>query len=174
MQLVSSLGLGAGLGLIARFQSLDESVKEQSHRVLELGQTLGLQGAVFSGADEDSLWERLSKQIHYPATDAAITCKIGILPTAGVEMLTGVELGLVHLSSGLGVVQVKDQNQVLKVRSLCQSYNGFLTVIQAPVAVKSQIDVWGYTGNALPLMRRIKEQFDRKNILSPGRFVGGI
>jgi glycolate oxidase FAD binding subunit len=174
MQLVSSLGLGAGLGLIARFQSLDESVKEQSHRVLELGQTLGLQGAVFSGADEDSLWERLSKQIHYPATDAAITCKIGILPTAGVEMLTGVELGLVHLSSGLGVVQVKDQNQVLKVRSLCESYNGFLTVIQAPVAVKSQIDVWGYTGNALPLMRRIKEQFDRKNILSPGRFVGGI
>jgi glycolate oxidase FAD binding subunit len=174
VQLVSSLGLGVGMGLIARFQSLNESVKEQSHRVLELGQTLGLQGAVFSGADEDSLWDRLSKQIHYPATDAAITCKIGILPTAAVEMLTGVELGLVHLSSGLGIVQVKDQNQVLKVRSLCQSHNGFLTVIQAPVAVKSQIDVWGYTGNALPLMRRIKEQFDRKNILSPGRFVGGI
>ncbi|MEA5565722.1 FAD-binding oxidoreductase [Anabaena sp. UHCC 0399] len=174
VQLVSSLGLGAGMGLIARFQSLSESVKEQSRRVLELGQTLGLKGAVFSSADEESLWQRLSKQIHHPATDAAITCKIGILPTKAVEMLTRVEIGLVHLSSGLGVVQVKDKNQVLKLRSLCQSQNGFLTVIQAPVAVKLQIDVWGYTGNALPLMRRIKKQFDSKNILSPGRFVGGI
>ncbi|AFY46663.1 FAD/FMN-dependent dehydrogenase [Nostoc sp. PCC 7524] len=174
MQLVSSLGLGAGMGLIARFQSINESVKEQSHRVLELGQTLGLEGAVYSGADEDSLWQRLQEQIHTPASESAITCKIGILPTAAVEVLTGVEIGLVHLSSGLGIVQVQDKIQVLKVRSLCQSRNGFLTVIKAPVAVKQQIDVWGYTGNALSLMRRIKEQFDSKNILNPGRFVGGI
>jgi glycolate oxidase FAD binding subunit len=36
------------------------------------------------------------------------------------------------------------------------------------------LDVWGYTGNAVQLMRRIKEQFDKEYILSPGRFVGGI
>ncbi|WP_066426930.1 FAD-binding oxidoreductase [Anabaena sp. 4-3] len=173
-QLVSSLGLGAGLGLIARFQSINESVKEQSHRVLELGETLGLTTAVYSGADEDYLWQRLPEQIHHPVTESAITCKIGILPTAAVEVLKVVEIGLVHLSSGLGVVQVDDQNQVLKVRSLCQSHHGFLTVMTAPVAVKQQIDVWGYTGNALTLMRRLKQQFDSKNILSPGRFVGGI
>ena len=60
------------------------------------------------------------------------------------------------------------------MRDRTQAYRGYLTILQAPVAVKEQIDVWGYTGNASPLMRRIKEQFDSKNILSPGRFVGGI
>ncbi|MEH1864674.1 MAG: FAD-binding oxidoreductase [Nostoc sp.] len=173
-KLVSSLGLGQGLGLIARFQSISESVKEQSNRVLEVGQKLGLDGAIFADADEASLWQRLQERIHFSATESVITCKIGVLPTAAVEILTQVGLGLIHISSGLGLLQLEDKNQVLKVRDFTQLNRGFLTILEAPVAVKEQIDVWGYTGNALPLMRRIKEQFDSKNILSPGRFVGGI
>lgn len=172
--LVSSLELGQGIGLIARFQSIGESVKEQSHRLLEVGEKLGLAGVVFSGTDESHLWERLQQQIHPPSTESTITCKIGLLPSAAVEVLRQVQVGLIHIGSGLGVLQVEDGQQVLRVRSHCQSHNGFLTVLQAPVPVKQQIDVWGYTGNALPLMRRIKEQFDSKNILSPGKFVGGI
>lgn len=173
-KLVSSLGLGQGLGLIARFQSISESVKEQSNRVLEVGEKLGLNGVIFADGDEANLWQRLQKRIHTTATESVITCKIGVLPTAAVEILTQVELGLIHISSGLGLLQLEDKNQVLKVRDRTQAHRGFLTILEAPVAVKQQIDVWGYTGNALPLMRQIKEQFDSKNILSPGRFVGGI
>ncbi|MEH2242157.1 FAD-binding oxidoreductase [Nostoc sp.] len=188
-KLVSSLGLDQGLGLIARFQSISESVKEQSNRVLEVGQKLGLNGAIFADGDEASLWQRLQERIHTTATESVITCKIGVLPTAAVEILTQVELGLIHISSGLGLLQLEDKNQVLKVRDglgsaegdaygglrlRTQAHRGFLTILEAPVAVKQQIDVWGYTGNALPLMRQIKEQFDSKNILSPGRFIGGI
>ncbi|MEH1901900.1 MAG: FAD-binding oxidoreductase [Nostoc sp.] len=188
-KLVSSLGLGQGLGLIARFQSINESVKEQSNRVLEVGQKLGLDGAIFADDDEVTLWQRLQERIHTTATESVITCKIGVLPTAAVEILTQVELGLIHISSGLGLLQLEDKNQVLKVRDelgsaksdaygglrlRTQAHRGFLTILSAPVTVKQQIDVWGYTENALPLMRRIKEQFDSKNILSPGRFVGGI
>ncbi|AVH64566.1 FAD-binding oxidoreductase [Nostoc sp. 'Peltigera membranacea cyanobiont' 213] len=173
-KLVSSLGLGEGLGLIARFQSISESVKEQSNRVLEVGQKLGLDGAIFADGDEASLWQRLQERIHSSATESVITCKIGVLPTAAVEILTQVELGLIHISSGLGLLQLESTNQVLKLRDFTQANRGFLTILSAPMAVKEQIDVWGYTGNALPLMRRIKEQFDSKNILSPGRFMGGI
>jgi glycolate oxidase FAD binding subunit len=129
---------------------------------------------VFSDADESHLWQRLQQQIHTPTTESTITCKIGVLPSAAIEILHQVQIGLIHISSGLGVLQVENKNQVLQMRSLLSSHNGFLTVLQAPVPVKQQVDVWGYAGNALPLMRRIKEQFDSKNILSPGRFVGGI
>ncbi|MBN3959561.1 FAD-binding oxidoreductase [Nostoc sp. NMS8] len=181
-KLVSSLGLGEGLGLIARFQSISESVKEQSNRVLEVGQKLGLDGVIFADGEEANLWQRLQERIHTSVTESVITCKIGVLPTAAVEILTEVELGLIHISSGLGLLQLESKNQVLKIREQLHSSGsnrtqaniGFLTILSAPVAVKEQIDVWGYTGNALPLMRRIKEQFDSKNILSPGRFVGGI
>src|ERR687885_765143 len=41
-QLVTQLSLGQGMGLIIRFQSVKESVKEQSSRLLEVGQKLGL------------------------------------------------------------------------------------------------------------------------------------
>jgi glycolate oxidase FAD binding subunit len=39
---------------------------------------------------------------------------------------------------------------------------------------KSDIDAWGNAGDALPLMRAVKAQFDPKNTLNPGRFAGGI
>jgi glycolate oxidase FAD binding subunit len=173
-KLVSSLGLGEGLGLIGRFQSINESVKEQSNRLLEVGQKLGLDGAIYIDGDEADLWQRLQTSMHSAATESVISCKIGVLPTAAVEILTQVELGLIHLASGLGLLQLEDKYQVLKVRDRLQKNSGFLTILAAPVRVKKQVDVWGYTGNALPLMRGIKEQFDSKNILSPGRFLGGI
>ncbi len=172
-KLVSNLGLGKGLGLIARFQSIVESVKEQSNRLLEVGEKLGLQGRIYSAADEADLWEKLREQMHSDVMDV-ITCKIGVLPTAAVEVLTSVEMGLIHISSGLGVLQLEGEGEVVKMRSLCESNSGFLTILSAPIAVKEKVDVWGYSGNALQIMRGIKEQFDGKNILSPGRFVAGI
>jgi glycolate oxidase FAD binding subunit len=173
-KLVSKLGLGAGLGLIVRFESISESVKEQSNRLLAVGEKLGLDGAIYSAADEADLWQRLPEQIHSFNTESLITCKIGVLPTAAVEVLSKAEMGLIHIASGLGWLQFEEQNQVLAMRDRVQNYGGFLTILQAPLTVKQKLDVWGYTGNALPLMRRIKEQFDSKKILSPGRFVGGI
>ncbi|AFZ26519.1 FAD/FMN-dependent dehydrogenase [Cylindrospermum stagnale PCC 7417] len=173
-KLVSHLDLGTGLGLIARFQSISESVKEQSNRLLQVGQQLGLNGAIYAAGDEANLWQRLQQRMYSSGTESDITCKIGVLPTAAVDILTQVEIGLIHISSGLGFLQFQEQNQVLAVRELCQSHRGFLTILEAQITVKQKLDVWGYTGNGLSVMRRIKEQFDGKNILSPGRFVGGI
>ncbi len=175
-QLVSNLELGKGLGLIARFQSIAESVKEQSNRLLEVGAQLGLQGTIYSAADEADLWRILREQMHSSPNDA-ITCKIGVLPTSAVEVLTQADLGWIHIASGLGVLRFEGENtvdKVLEIRNLCQTHGGFLTILSAPVKVKQELDVWGYTGNAVQLMRRIKEQFDKEYILSPGRFVGGI
>jgi glycolate oxidase FAD binding subunit len=172
--LVSSLGLGKGLGLIARFQSISESVQEQSQRLLEVGQKLGLMGAMYSGADEASLWQTLREQIHGQPQESAITCKIGVLPTAAVAALNESQLGLVHISSGLGVLRFDNLERVLRMRSRLAGAGGFLSVLAAPVAVKEKIDVWGYGGNSLELMQGIKQQFDPEGIFSPCRFVGGI
>ena len=90
------------------------------------------------------------------------------------DIINQIGLGLIHISSGLGLVQLENQDQVLKLRDLCQSNYGFLSVLAGPVTLKEKVDIWGYTGNSLDVMRRIKEQFDRNYILSPGRFVGGI
>ncbi|MBD2392579.1 FAD-binding oxidoreductase [Aphanizomenon flos-aquae NRERC-008] len=173
-KLLTNLDLGTGIGLIARFQSISESVQEQSKRLLLIGEKLGLQGVIYSGNQEIDLWQQLPKQIYDHLTESTITCKIGVLPTAAVEILNYMEVGLIHISSGLGLVRLEKEEQILPLRSLCQANSGFLSVLSAPVEFKKRFDVWGYNGNALAVMRGIKEQFDGNFILSPGRFVGGI
>lgn len=173
-QLVSRMGLGKGLGLIVRFESIPESVKEQLNQVLQVGEKLGLTGVVYSDTDELDLWQRLPEQIHLPESESAITCKIGVLPNAAVEVLNQADLGLIHMASGLGILRFEDEQRVLEMRNLCELRSGFLMILSASVEVKQKLDVWGYNGNALELMRGIKKQFDTENILSPGRFVGGI
>jgi len=184
-QLVSQLSRGQGIGLIVRFQSVSESVKEQSSRLLEVGQQLGLSGTFYTEADEVKLWQQLPEQIWESTQPPAITCKIGVSPTAAVATLTKLDaltassaLGLIHAGSGLGLLRldptVTTPQTILELRRSCQDQSGFLSVLEAPISLKQQLDVWGYNGNALEIMRQIKQQFDPKNLLSPSRFVGGI
>jgi glycolate oxidase FAD binding subunit len=49
-----------------------------------------------------------------------------------------------------------------------------LVVAEAPLEAKRALDAWGPAGDALPLMRRVKERFDPSGLLAPGRFAGGI
>jgi glycolate oxidase FAD binding subunit len=63
---------------------------------------------------------------------------------------------------------------VREIRERLKAYGGTLTVLQCDPQWKKTLDVWPDVGDALPIMRRIKEQFDPKGTLSPGRFVGGI
>ena len=143
-------------------------------QVLQIGEKLGLTNAVFSDKQEQDLWHRLPEQIHLSASESTITCKIGVLPNTAVEILNQADLGLINISTGLGILRFDSINRVLEMRKLCEQKSGFLTILSAPIDIKQKVDVWGYTGNALELMRGIKKQFDSENILSPGRFVGGI
>ena len=181
---VSRLGMGQGMGLIVRFQSIAASVKEQSAQIESIGQQLGLQAGLYRDADQKQLWQRLQQIIGVPASASAITCKIGVMPAAAVTILNQLDeltykqgLGRINASSGLGRLHLDSEealSQIRKLRSLCQEHRGFLTVLEAPASFKQQLDPWGYTGNALEIMRKLKQQFDPESILNPGRFVGGI
>ena len=59
------------------------------------------------------------------------------------------------------------------LRSICAGFGGHTTVLRAPAALKSVVDVWG-PAPGIDLMRRLKEKFDPARRLAPGRFVGGI
>src|SRR6266508_3278743 len=63
---------------------------------------------------------------------------------------------------------------VTGARERLASAQATLVVTEAPLEVKRAVDAWGPVGDALPLMRRVKERFDPSGLLSPGRFVGGI
>jgi glycolate oxidase FAD binding subunit len=71
-KLVNNLNLGTGVGLIARFQSINESVQEQSKRLLLIGEKLGLHGVIYSENQEADLWQRLPEQIHFSSPESTI------------------------------------------------------------------------------------------------------
>lgn len=60
-----------------------------------------------------------------------------------------------------------------ELRTELERGGGSLIVLHRPAGI-APLDAWGNVGDALPLMRAVKQQFDPKSTLNPGRFVGGI
>jgi glycolate oxidase FAD binding subunit len=63
---------------------------------------------------------------------------------------------------------------ITEARERLAARGGSLVVVKAPPELKRAVDVWGRPGDAIGLMRRVKERFDPGRRLSPGRFLGGI
>ena len=61
------------------------------------------------------------------------------------------------------------QGDVQELRAAIEQDGGSLVILG-----NTKLDAWGSPGDALPLMRAVKEQFDPKGTLNPGRFVAGI
>jgi FAD/FMN-containing dehydrogenase len=59
-----------------------------------------------------------------------------------------------------------------RLRQTAEDRGGCLLVEQAPVEIKREFDAWGDLGSAGELMKRVKQQLDSQNTLSPGRFFG--
>ncbi|HYV64454.1 MAG TPA: FAD-binding oxidoreductase [Bryobacteraceae bacterium] len=73
--------------------------------------------------------------------------------------------------TGIGYAQIPlvHEGEIEGLRAKLERDGGSLMILGI-----SKLDAWGSPGDALPLMRAVKEQFDPKGTLNPGRFVGGI
>jgi glycolate oxidase FAD binding subunit len=47
-------------------------------------------------------------------------------------------------------------------------------ILQSPLELKREMNIWGKPGEDFPLMQRVKQAFDPHDIFAPGRFVGGL
>jgi glycolate oxidase FAD binding subunit len=63
---------------------------------------------------------------------------------------------------------------VEELREIWVRRGGSVTLQRAPLALKNRVGTWDNGGDYLGLIRRVKEKFDPRGGLNPGRFVGGI
>ncbi|MEM1253397.1 MAG: FAD-binding oxidoreductase [Cyanobacteria bacterium P01_H01_bin.21] len=165
-----------GIQLAGRFQGITAGVEEQVDRFQAIATAAGLTSEL---AEDGSFWTSLADQLANPT---AVLCKVGLLPTQLVLLLTQLpptgRLARLHNASGLGLIALTIDGSaevtavIEALRSHCNAHKGYLTILQAPSSLT--LDPWGYTGNALTMMQAIKQQFDPHRLLNPGRFVGGL
>ena len=176
--LIQRLGLDGDVGLIARWQTIPESITQQIEQVKEIATKLDLATFDYHDLAETDLWQKCAS-ITIPANSEAVTCKIGIASIKAVNFLQLKEITsnniAVRIQAGSGVGQLQldngDKQIINKMRSHCQENYGFLTILDAPKLIKQELDVWGYWGNATKTMQAIKNQFDPQNILNCDRFL---
>ena len=134
----------------------------------------------------ETVWEARTEL--WSSAEQVAMAKFSVLPAAIAETCgcigqladsSGVQWRLVVQGTGLGSLRLEASNpsaihEVLRALRLeLETRGGSLAILHRPAALPV-IDAWGSGGNAFPLMVSVKQQFDPRGTLNPGRFVGGI
>jgi glycolate oxidase FAD binding subunit len=133
----------------------------------------------------ESVWN--ARQELWSPTDSAAIAKISVLP-AGIARMAGnfeeiansqkLQWQLVVQATGVGTLRLDGESNHLsaameQLRADVEGHGGSVVILRRPKAL-ALLDAWGNPGDALPLMRAVKQQLDPKGTLNPGRFVGEI
>jgi len=141
--------------------------------------------AVETGGSAE-VWQ--ARQELWTGAEAAALVKFSVLPAriaAACETLRhaaekgGMKWSIVAQGTGLGWFRLEAaraadlRGALAALRAEFERDAGSLFIAHLPAGVEA-IDAWGSPGDASPLMLRVKQQFDPRGTLNPGRFVGGI
>jgi glycolate oxidase FAD binding subunit len=133
-----------------------------------------------------TIWQ--ARQELWSDADTATIAKFSVLPgsiaAAGDQFRrlgesTGVRWQAVAQGTGLGLLRLETSDveaaakMLQDLRSALENSDGSLIVLRGARGL-SGVDTWGKCGDALPVMLSVKQQFDPRKTLNPGRFVGGI
>jgi glycolate oxidase FAD binding subunit len=85
-----------------------------------------------------------------------------------------------HAGTGVTLVGFSGENEdgaagfVEEMREIWVRRGGNVTLQRAPLTLKQRVSTWDNGGDYLGLVRRVKEKFDPRGGMNPGRFLGGI
>ena len=84
-----------------------------------------------------------------------------------------------HAGTGVTLVGFPGENEdgaagfVEEMREIWVRRGGNVTLQRAPLTLKQRVSTWDNGGDYLGLVRRVKEKFDPRGGMNPGRFLGG-
>ena len=84
-----------------------------------------------------------------------------------------------HAGTGVTLVGLSEETEdgaagfVEEMREIWVRRGGHVTLQRAPLTLKQRVSTWDNGGDYLGLVRRVKEKFDPRGGMNPGRFLGG-
>ena len=158
------------------FEGTEEGIAAQEAQLRQLA------GSISIVESPDTMWNA-SQELWNSAADAALA-KITSLPAdiartteivQRVTLLHRVRWILVMQAIGAGCVRLDSTAEnlhacLLELRSQIEINGASVAVLHHPAAMPP-LDAWSNFGDALPLMRTVRNKFDPKSTLNPGRFL---
>ncbi|HZO92717.1 MAG TPA: FAD-binding oxidoreductase [Candidatus Baltobacteraceae bacterium] len=185
--------------VVALFEG-SESWVERAMR--EYRSALGAAGVgatrVLDDASADRVFQDVLDAYVESSSKASVTFLARGLPSTAAERVDGaIALGAMfratHAGAGYGVDAIADLRtgdvvarfgasgydatraaEFTEAATTLRDALGGARRIAAHPSVAALVDAWGDAPSTLPIMRALKERFDPKQVLAPGRFVGGI
>jgi glycolate oxidase FAD binding subunit len=167
------------------FEGTEAGVAAQGDGLRDLVET----STVSDGSDtvwaaRQELWPDSS--LHAPAARLAVA-KLTMLPSDLASTLESLDriarsatFGWRAVIQATGIAWLRLEGPQDKLATVAQQLRtdleasgGSLVLLTQPLGA-TPLDAWGSPGDALPLMRALKQQLDPHATLNPGRFVGGI
>src|SRR5262249_54922437 len=176
---------GEDLAIAVSFGTVEAAVRAQGDRLAALAARAGGRATTVP----DDFWDR-----HAAATLPArvdVMLDVTTLPGRLADTVAAIERAAatagaspsIHgcaalgcLRAGLSSPTVRSLARVVDtLRDFAAGVGGSVVVERAPHALRATVDPWGpVPPGALHLMRSLKQEFDPRRVLNPGRFVGGL
>jgi glycolate oxidase FAD binding subunit len=163
-----------------RFEGTDAGIAAQTETLRKLA------APAAETATSDAVWQ--ARQELWSSAEAAAIAKFSVLPASIAETCDrvrqlsdslGVRWSAAVQGTGLGWLRLEASSasaihQVLQtLRTGLEQMGGSLVMLHRP-ATLPVMEAWGSVRGAFPLMLNVKQQFDPRGTLNPGRFIGGI
>ena len=179
------IGSGAGRALtLLRLEGVAPSVAHRKATLMAAMQAFGAVETCEEDASRD-LWRAVRDVTPFAATPemaARPVWRVVTVPSRGAElarMITATAEAEVLYDWAGGLVWVmlapSDDAGAALIRSAVSASGGQATLVRAPAAIRAATDVFAPQEPALAaLTRRVKQGFDPKGVLNPGRMWAGV
>jgi glycolate oxidase FAD binding subunit len=185
-RLGAGTGPGAAAGIAISIGSVEDAVREQIATVERLAGDAGGHAAP-AAAD---FWDTYAATLD--VSERVLTIHVSTPPSELARTVRALEQALIDVDAGdaliagcaaLGAFDVllpesavpAAARLVERIRGAAAELAGHAVVKHAPAAVRRGLDPWGaIEPGAMAVMRALRDEFDPKRVLNPGRFVGGL
>ncbi len=182
----SAVDYVAGAGGAVTVVRVEGPAPSAEHRCQALRDLLGDLGAVeeLHGRNSGALWRELREVAPFAGDDGRVVWRLSVPPTRGAEVAARVAAGAdaeAYYDWGGGLVWLAlasggdggDGGAALVRRAVAEA-GGHATLVRADAGLRGAEAVFQPQDPALAaLTARVKESFDPRHILNPGRMYGG-
>ncbi len=173
---------GAGGAITAlRLEGFGPSVEQNCRELRELLENCG-ETCVLRSQESRAFWREVRDAAVLPCPDNHVIWRISVAPSSGHLLLGRLTDRLDHgafLDWAGGLVWLSTPPDgdcgASVIRAAVAGLGGHATLFRAPAAIRSSVPVFQPQPAPLAaLSRRIKESFDPRGILNPGKMVTGV